>query len=498
MKKCFLGKKVSWFCMMMVVALAGNFIAGCQSNVSKTAGGENAGAPVKLVWYYPAESSEGGAEIFAAANKIVKEKINAEIQFEPYSRGEYGQKVMLKMSAGEVIDICYTSSWLFPYRDGVSKSGFIALDDLINQYAPKTKELIPEKIWNATKINGKIYGIPNYQMSFVKPSLVFQKALVEKYNLQEKIDQITKLEDLTPIFEIIRQNEPDIIPCAFSPHQSLYSWGKKQDYYEHVISEKFPIGVDYSLKALNLSEGKPGEIEMNTFRLAREWNQKGYFHKDVGIPRDITAEVNAGKYFVFYDTYKPGIEAEEEQIHGYPVYVKTLGDPILSQASVTGTLSAIGRTSKNPEKAMEFLELINNDKELYNTVIFGLDGKQYKKIGADKIEILPESGYNTYAWAMGCNFNAFKLPTQEDDVWEKTIEMNEAAFASPLLNYFIDTDKVKTQIANVGVILDEYMLALTYGLLENYEEVAKDVYTRAHDDLEVIRTEVQKQIDEQK
>lgn len=485
------GKRIRFYCFSLVLLLFVSMTAGCaQQGEGKAA----SSGETELIWYYPTgAASEQTDAIFAAANKIIKEKINATVDFRPYERGEYSQKVMLKMSANEAFDICYTSSWLFPYIDGVKKNAFLELDELLTQYAPKTKEMIPQRIWDAVKIGGKTYSVPNYQMSFVQHALVFNKALVEKYQLQEQIDNIEKLEDLTPIFQIIHDNEPDIVPTMLYPSFGLHSWGSMDDYYEYPITN-IPVGVDTDLNVVNLAEGKPFEYELDMYRLAREWNQKGFFHKDVGIANDFTAEQNAGKFFMFYDTFKPGIEAEEELIHGYPVYVKTVGNSVLSQASVTGTLSAISRTSKNPEKAMEFIELVNTDKELYNILVFGLEGQNYEKVGEDKIEIKPESDYSTYAWALGCNFNAFKLSTQDDNVWEETKRLNEEALDAPLLNYNIDQTPMKSQIANITAAYEQNGKALQWGLLENYEEVAREMYGKLSDDIEAIRAEIEKQI----
>ena len=116
---------------------------------------------------------------------------------------------------------------------------------------------------------------------------------------------------------------------------------------------------------------------------------------------------------------------------------------------------------------MEFIELVNTDKELYNILVFGLEGQNYEKVGEDKIESKPESDYSTYAWALGCNFNAFKLSTQDDNVWEETKRLNEEALDAPLLNYNIDQTPMKSQIANITAAYEQNGKALQLGLLEN-------------------------------
>jgi putative aldouronate transport system substrate-binding protein len=95
----------------------------------------------------------------------------------------------------------------------------------------------------------------------------------------------------------------------------------------------------------------------------------------------------------------------------------------IDRNSIQEAMTAISRTTADAERAMMLLELINTDKELFNTLVYGISGKHYNKTGEDRIQlILDDSGkqkYNLPAWTLGCQFNAYKLPGQADDVWEQ-------------------------------------------------------------------------------
>src|SRR5690606_446709 len=110
--------------------------------------------------------------------------------------------------------------------------------------------------------------------------------------------------------------------------------------------------------------------QLDSFDLSREWRAKGFYHPDAGIAKDFNAEKAAGKFFVIEDVYKPGVEADMKQRYGFDVYAIPMGQAIISTRSITGTMTAISRTSKNPERAAMFLELLNTDVELYNTLVF--------------------------------------------------------------------------------------------------------------------------------
>ena len=52
----------------------------------------------------------------------------------------------------------------------------------------------------------------------------------------------------------------------------------------------------------------------------------------------------------------------------------------------------IGKNSKNPEKALKFIELINTNEELYNLICFGIEGKHYYLDENKQVEYIDNSG----------------------------------------------------------------------------------------------------------
>ena len=67
----------------------------------------------------------------------------------------------------------------------------------------------------------------------------------------------------------------------------------------------------------------------------------------------------------------------------------------------------ISRTSKNPEKAFKFIELVNTDKDLYNLICFGIEGKHYNLDENGRVVFNDQGGYIPKAcWKFGNQFNA--------------------------------------------------------------------------------------------
>src|SRR5690606_26318174 len=62
------------------------------------------------------------------------------------------------------------------------------------------------------KMDGHIYGIPNYQTVTKREGFIILKEMADKYDLD--VDSIKTMADITPFLEKIKANEPDMIPIA--------------------------------------------------------------------------------------------------------------------------------------------------------------------------------------------------------------------------------------------------------------------------------------------
>lgn len=502
------GKKI--LALMMVIMMFAT--VGCSSKTEQT----NTGAEetdtnneavrddglehVNLTWYYIGNEEVNEKKVFDAANKIIKEKINATVEFKRYSFGEYPQKMQLLLSAEENIDILFTSNWSLNYSEIVSKGALKNLDNLIDNYMPKTKTMIPELVWDATRIEGNVYGVPNYQVSFVQPALIFKKDIVDKYDLKDEIYNVKKMSDLTKIFEVVKANEPEMFMTAVNPDYYVWDITNKDDYIETETFGGVPCGVNYDLEVINLVDNTDyqGYREAD-FELAKLWTEKGYFHPDASLVKDFTAEKQAGKFFLINDVYKPGVEADMKNRYGYDVYAVPMSLPVLSTNSCTATLTAISRTSKNPERAAMLIELMNTDIELYNLIVFGIEGEQYNKVAENRIELIPDSGYSGFAWMMGTQFNAYLLPGQEDDVWEVTKKMNMDVIPAPTLGFSFNRENVKTEMSNVISTYEELKFMTQNGLSdkESYIKLRDKTIGRLQDaGIETYMKELKSQIDE--
>ncbi|WP_168122461.1 ABC transporter substrate-binding protein [Paenibacillus sp. HB172176] len=496
--------------LLLAILLAGCSNAGKNNNnepassnssstPSATAGDQKEELePVKLKYYFFGGVKPGDDAVFAEMNKILKEKINTTVEFiKVPNNGDYTQKMTIMVNAREEFDLAFTSPYYLNYFEHATKGSFVDLTELLPKYAPGTYASMKPEIWDAARVDGKIYASINQQIFARQSGFNINKALADKYSFDPT--SVKKLADLIPFLEKVKAGEPaeetDQLYNAQLKNQ-VFSYFFPSFEWENIGGIDVP-GVAKSMEEHPQVFNEYDTPEFKDFVLTlSEFQKKGLIAKDA-LTRPT---FDAAKYAAApVATLMPGIEQSVARTYKAEQYIIPLGDPLLTSPNAIATMTAISSTSKHPERALMVIELLNTDKELYNLMVWGIEGVDYKKIGDNRIESLEGSQYGPApAWMYGNQFNSFVSGTQPDDVWEQTKALNESAKMSKLFGFSFDPDSVKAEAANCSAIVNEYKAAFNTGMFgddteKKYNEFLAKLKTAG---VEKVIAEKQRQIDE--
>lgn len=441
---------------------------------------------VTISWYVPGDKQEGTAKVVEEANKIIEPAIGAKLDLIFVDTGAYTEKMNMMLSSQEVFDLCFTG-FVNPYETTAKKGAYLALDEMLEQ-TPDLKASIPEWLWDAAKVSGEIYAVPNYQVCSGYMTSFVTNELIEECGLD--IESVKKPEDLEPLLAKIKEVHPEMYPWRTASGITVWSNDKE------TITQGIYIDVDDDSLTAKIEYEAPDALD--GIKTIRSWYEKGYIRGDVASAGDDNIDYLNGKYGIFQSTYKPGVEAEIKIKLKKDVTQIKLGEPYVTKQKCVAAMTAVSRTSKNPEKALKLIELMNTNKELYNLICYGIEGVHYEKLDDTYVRLNQEAGYFVNAsWKFGNQFNAYLLEGAEPDIWEKTIEMNDTAKKSPLLGFTFDSAPVSSEIAQVSAVTSEYG-ALTNGS-RDYNEFYEEYKSRLKAaGIEKLRDEVQRQLDEYK
>lgn len=432
--------------------LAATFTIGAFAGCGKKDENAGTGEVPTLLWYLPGSGIDDAKKVSEELSKISEEKIGAKLDLQFIDAGAYTERMNMNMASGSKFDLCFTG-YINPYDKAATKGGILALDELLEK-TPALKESIPEYAWEGARMNdGSIYAVPNLQVMASQKAITMEKELVEKYNFD--VSKVTKLEDIETFLEKVKQNEPDYYP--FDP-----SWGVSAF---DCIPENSTMATNY-IMATKQSDGSfkfKSAIEVPKYVSAiekiREWYEKGYIRKDIATVMD--SSDSSKKSASGVAVYKPGMEAESYAKSKGKTNIIAIpyGEASISENCGRTAMTGIGKGSQNPEKAIKMLELVNTDKEFFNMLCFGIEDVHYKKTGENKIEFLDVENNGYYinsAWEFGNQFNAYLIPGQEDDVWEKTIEFNSSAKKGLLAGFTLESEHLKNEMAQIENVFTTY------------------------------------------
>lgn len=446
-------------------------LAAC-SGKSEDAGTEKeAGEKTTIKWYLAGSGPQADVEaVQEHINKYLLEEydMNINLQLIMTDYGNYPQKMQMVISSGEEYDICWTSDWNNNYYDNVNKNAFIELDDMLDEYAPELKESMDASVWDAARVKGSVYGVPAQQIFPKQNYVVILKEYADKYDLD--VDSVEELADLEEFFLKVKADNPDMYPFAASSN-GLVGKLYLEIGFEPIAGNKVPgvlklDSTDYKI----VNQYADVEELTEFYKMMYRWQQEGLVRQDAATVSDnAVPDMKAGKHISCVNaTYKPGVETtESNNFGGKDVVIIPISEAYTATSSMTSSLNAISRTSKNPEMAMQLLNLVNTDAALYNMLCFGIEDVHYTLNEEGKVVTDDSKGYNPNVdWMFGNQFNGLLRDGQNDDDWEKTREMNDAAVQSRILGFAFDSTSVTNEMAAVNSVVDQYALSLETGAVD--------------------------------
>lgn len=479
-----------WLPLLAAIMLVSLVLSACGSKESGSGAEGTAEKPVELIWYTIGTPQKDVNAVMEEVSKYTAEKIGVTVKMTMVDWGDYAQKLQVATASGEPIDMMFTSSWAFDYVQNARKGAFLAIDELLPKYGQGIVDALDPAFLEGSKVDGHNYGIPANKELPAQEVWRFNKQLLDKYKLST--EGVYSLESLEPLLKTIKENEPDVYPLAVDKNQTPYVP------YDYVI-EKLPMAVslkDSELKVVNVLETPEMKAALGTMH---KYYKAGYIPTEAASLDSLTDVQATGKWFMDRATSQPFADNLWSASYGYPVVSTPASEALIYNWSVMGSMQAISANTKYPEKAMEFLNLLNTDPVLRNMVDSGIEGTHYEMVGDNVMKNLDNSkNYDMPTFSLGNLFITYLNETDPADKWEGFKAFNDAGVEAPLLGFNFDTSKVTTEIAAVQNVKEEFWAALMTGTVD-----PEDYLTRANDKfkaagLDKIIEEAQRQIDEWK
>lgn len=504
-------------------------MAGCSGTVTgfgrqdshedKQMAGESADSDeiVTLRWYMSISPvARDTQQVIEELNKYTREKIGVEIDYQITTDTDYEQKMPIYINAGEYFDICFASSWSTNYTQFVSKKAFLDITDLLPEYARATYELIPPLLWEGITIDGRIYGVPTYKELGWQGGLLVNEDIAKACGADlSKVKTMADFEEvLSSVKKWADENGQDVIGMSGLSHHQGFSLTNP---YECMIGSQSLPGAS-KVEAYGNFTDQTDEVfnqyatpeYLEYCRMVRRWYENGYFPPDpVKYDTDYVNrddDFQSGRLFAYLLPYAPGTAEMLEAKTGHGVVFIPFMKPLFETRNSMAGILALSARCEHPDKALEFINLLNTDRYVGTLIRHGIEGIHYTAAGEERVDktmggtLAPEdNGYDyTYGWQFGTPFNQKWDISYPEDIIGQFNQYNQSAIRAPHIGFSFDTASADAITAAVGSVVEEYGPALETGVVDPETSIPRFLDALEQSGVETLLDEIRLQLSQYK
>jgi putative aldouronate transport system substrate-binding protein len=432
--------------------------------------------------------------VLEEVNKKLIEDINATVAVEWIGWSDFNTQYPLILASGEPIDLIYASNWTNFYANA-RKGAYLAIEELAKIYAPKSLAQITPDFYKQTEVDGHLYAMPAQFYQYGDMGYIVRGDLMDKYG----IESINNMDDFGKYLDAIVKNEPELNPTAENS-----SSGGLDAYHAHALGYynvlqnlALPYYIDMDAGDHHIFNLYETDGILDYFMKMKEWGEKGYWSKSILSNKEDN---------MFRDGKAASRLHNQDGINGVYMQHPEWDPRFYPNAKYTYKTAAmqdgmaIPASSKNPERALMFLELLRTDESYYDLFTYGIRGVHYDVTEDNKLIALDIDGFAPEAYcSWGFKSPEFYKEPVDNSPYMKEIrqELEKRAKENPYTLFVPDLDPVKNEIAAVGNVIQQYARPLSYGYIKNPEEGLNTLRSqlKAAGSDKVI-AELQKQLDE--
>lgn len=433
-------------------------------------------------------------------NEMLQEYVpNTTVEFSIFPSSEYNEKFQQMLASGEGVDVAWAANWITGnVNDAIRDGNYMAVDELLAEYGQDIIDILSQEVVDFhRKADGKIYYLPTY------PSLIDNKrgmcVSTEIANLagetwiadtEEAVNQYWN-EARTPeamqtVFDqIVKYCEAAEAAGKLGaglPWSTLLGWT-----YNLGLSSAIPlscnIGVQNGDDTFTVVDGHQTEFYRVYAKNMADLYQRGYIRKDsasvdtstLSTPKDGVIDENT--YIMRFHNILSSNTAET-LTKEWGMEVTTIAlEKNVSLVKGETTMNVIPYCADEPERAMMVMNAIYTVPELYQTLIWGIEGEHWTDNGDGTVNYTgggsgSDATYGYDDWKIGNCVNGLITQDTDPDYYDEMVGLVNTAYVTPFENFVFDTTGLEDVTAALNAVTEEYQGQITGGYTgENWETI---------------------------
>ena len=467
-------------------------------------------------------------KVWAAFNEQLQQYVpNTTVEFIDVSFDEYSEKFSQVLASGEGVDLAWTG-WLINKPQNIADGNLMPLDDLLAEYGQGIVDVLGENVVEIHRnADGNLYYLPSWQgLCGDRRGWLVVTELAELAGdtwIEDTEAALNKwrnnYSDDTEAFQAVLDQATKYLAAAKEAGKlgagintgRVFGWSMYNGTRSNPGVGGSEIGIPFEDNTFTVIDGVASEHYKLYAKTMADWYKEGYIRSDImsvdtstlTMPKN--GEITDTTYVFSCDPYLT--EADQDAATADAGMDMTYL-PVEENASLIlggDTSYAIPYCADEPERAMMVPNAIYSQPDLYNTLIYGIEGEDYT-VNADGTITTSYSGasptaddsYGIQRWIIGSCKNALINNGTDPNYYADLEALEETARVNPFMNFTFDRTNVEGICASILNVYYEYGPQLDNGVAgDNWEELYNN-YMAARKDagIEELVTEFQNQLNE--
>lgn len=489
-------------------AIGAGPLAACSTAASSKSSGKS-GADSHLLFLEPGDPPARWTEVRDAVNKKLQKDTGLTFDVTWIGWSNYAQSELLKYTSGEKFTGSLEAGWLHINKLSEDKAIYDLDSELTKAKYPELVATLDPLTTKTSKINGKLYGVPQVNNASVMLGFMARSDLASG-----PLDSFDKFEKF--LYDV-KQRRSSVIPYGMdngyvNDSQDLFNpvtWNLRAEHLVVVLSSGYPLLYIKTSDALagNARVVPVWEVPdiLDGFRRVRRYYNDGIINHDA-----LSVDKNTVMGLFGQGKYAAGIgDTSGLMTASYGATMKNVpgaklelcfpfGPQALKPFSAFGSGNQMALSVHNGQlsQGLAFQNWLSI-KANHDLLEYGIEGTDWNPVGEDQFKAL--SRYSFPGYTMSWRVPLERTPSdmiESERKWFSWSQKFDSFELSPLAGYVTQQDPIKTQIAEIDAGNTKYLKPIQAGAVDTQKglDAAKKGFSAAG--LDKVIAEVERQLGE--
>ena len=447
-------------------------------------------------------------EVLDRVNLRLNALINADLELTFITLSDWSVVYPLMLTGADQLDLIYTSYWS-NYQREAARGAFLELDNtFLSEYMPESLRTTPPEVWNAARVNGRIYAVPrsytdnaSYGAALIRRDAL-DAAGMESVGSYDEYDEfllrsasfglggygLYAFPSLPMVAQLMMPREH--LLYVTDDVSSTLVWDSDEGEITPENVEYLYTTDEYTRYCLRMAEyAKAGVWPSNAISGMKhvQWQFED------GRSYSMIARVQEAQQYI------DAVEAKGHEV----LYTCLLDEGAYTMtADHAGDMIAVSRFSADPVRAAICLDILRCDREVNFLCQGGVEGRHYT-LSNGVWSPGPEYAdypWSCWAWALR-NRDFYPREQQSEKVEKISRELDRHLFPAgkwPFGGFQLNNSKYTAEIALMGSIVEEYRYSFDLGVFGDETEAKLMQFRQELKDagMEEVLSEWQRQVED--